>query len=68
MAEVWLLHVLADLDSAEQVRRALAAYHGDEGAFLGLQRRAMRADFSWTASARTYLNIYRQAIADAQAR
>ncbi len=25
MAEVWLLHVLADLDSAEQVRRALAA-------------------------------------------
>ncbi len=50
------------------VRRALAAYHGDEGALYGLQRRAMRADFSWTASARTYLNIYRQAIADAQAR
>lgn len=49
------------------VRRALAAYHGDEAAFLGLQRRAMRADFSWNVSARAYLNIYRQAIQDAQA-
>ena len=50
------------------VRRALAAYHGDEAALIALQRRAMRADFSWNVSARAYLNIYRQALQDARAR
>ncbi|HND09221.1 MAG TPA: glycogen synthase GlgA [Pseudomonadota bacterium] len=43
------------------VRRALSAYHSDEQSFLGLQKRAMRADFGWAASARAYLNVYRQA-------
>lgn len=48
------------------IRRALLAYHGEPAAFLGLQRRAMRADFSWTVSARAYLHVYRQALADAR--
>jgi glycogen synthase len=50
------------------VRRALATYHGEEGSLLALQRRAMRADFSWNVSARAYLNTYRLAMQDAQAR
>ena len=47
------------------VRRALATYHGDAGSFISLQRRAMRADFSWSSSAKAYLSIYQQAIKDA---
>jgi starch synthase len=50
------------------VRRALATYHGEESSLLALQRRAMRADFSWNVSARAYLNTYRLAMQDAQAR
>lgn len=50
------------------IRRACAAYNGDEDAFLALQRRAMRADFSWNVSARAYLGVYRQAIQDARSR
>ena len=37
-------------------RRALATYHGDAGSFIGRQRRAMRADFSWSSSAKAYLS------------
>ncbi len=48
--------------------RALLAYQGDEAAWQGLVRRGMRADYSWAASARAYLGVYKQALADAQAR
>jgi starch synthase len=50
------------------VRRALAAYNGDEAALAALQRRAMRVDFGWGVSARAYLNLYKQAAQDAQGR
>ncbi len=46
---------------ANAIRRALSAYHSDEPSMLALQKRAMRADFGWAASARAYLNVYRQA-------
>lgn len=50
------------------IRRALSAYNGDEDAFLALQRRGMRADFSWAASARAYIALYRQALLDVRSR
>jgi starch synthase len=49
---------------AHTIRRALSAYTGDPAAFLGLMRRAMRADFSWAQSARAYLHVYKQALLD----
>ena len=49
------------------MRRALNCYLGDESAFVALQRRSMRGDFSWAQSARAYLHVYKQAWKDAQA-
>lgn len=43
------------------VRRALSAYSSDEPGLLGMQKRAMRADFGWSASAKAYLGVYEQA-------
>jgi starch synthase len=40
------------------IRRAVAAWH-DKAGFAALQRRAMSADFSWTAPAQAYLKLYR---------
>jgi starch synthase len=40
------------------VRRAIAAY-GDPAAWAAVQRQAMQRDFSWDASARKYLEVYR---------
>jgi len=44
------------------VQRALAAWR-DPAAWRRLQQNGMRADFSWSASARAYLEVYRSAIA-----
>jgi len=44
------------------VRRALAAFR-DSGNWRRLQINGMRADFSWRASARAYIAVYRNAIA-----
>jgi starch synthase len=46
----------------EALMRALRTY-GDRSAWRGLQRRGMAADFSWAASARQYVELYRRAIA-----
>lgn len=53
---------------AHTIRRALRSYSGDDVAFAALQRRAMRADFSWAQSARAYLHVYKQALRDAEGR
>ncbi|HMU38311.1 MAG TPA: glycogen synthase GlgA [Pseudomonadota bacterium] len=42
-------------------KRAMSAYHSDEQGFLAMQKRAMKADFGWAASARAYLHVYQQA-------
>lgn len=44
------------------IRRALAAWRDPE-TWRRLQTNGMRADFSWDASARAYLEVYRRAIA-----
>jgi starch synthase len=44
------------------VRRALAAFR-DAATWRRLQTNGMRTDFSWTASAGAYLDVYRRAIA-----
>jgi len=44
------------------VRRALVAFRDPDG-WRRLQTNGMRADFSWGASARAYLEVYRNAIA-----
>ncbi len=44
------------------IHRASRAYE-DKMRWLTLQRRAMERDFSWNASARAYLDLYRRAIA-----
>lgn len=44
----------------DAVKRALAA-HRDRAAWQALQRRAMREDHSWTASARRYVQMYEDA-------
>jgi starch synthase len=45
----------------EAVSRAVEAFRGDPGAWRRLQRRGMRMDLSWDASADAYLELYRQA-------
>jgi len=45
------------------LQKALALYR-DQAAWRRLQTTAMGSDFSWRASARHYLDLYRQAIAD----
>ncbi|HNT78714.1 MAG TPA: glycogen/starch synthase [Anaerolineae bacterium] len=44
------------------LRRGLAAY-ADKARWNVLQRRAMERDFSWSASAQAYLDVYRRAAA-----
>jgi starch synthase len=46
------------------VQQALALYRGDPGAWRRLATTGMGRDFSWEASARSYLQLYRDAIAD----
>jgi len=46
------------------IRRALAAFRNRDG-WQAMQRRAMRQDHSWDASAREYVKVYRASI-DAQ--
>jgi len=46
----------------EALERALDTYTQEPDAWRGLQLRGMRADFSWTASAQEYIQLYRQAI------
>ncbi len=46
----------------EAVQRALTAYE-DEARWRTIQKRAMEMDFSWRASARAYLDLYRRALA-----
>ncbi|MGM0595060.1 MAG: glycogen synthase GlgA [Pseudomonadota bacterium] len=46
------------------VAEALACYHNDDCRQRVMQN-AMQCDFSWRASAREYLNVYRQAMQDA---
>ena len=43
------------------LERALKVHH-DEKAWRKLQQRGMRTDFSWSASARKYVELYRRAI------
>lgn len=45
----------------EALRRAIAAF-GNSAEWTALQRRAMRADFSWDASAARYEEIYRNVL------
>lgn len=45
----------------EALGRALTVY-ADRATWRNLQRRAMAADFSWSASARQYVALYRRAI------
>lgn len=44
-----------------QIIRALEVYN-HKAVWLGLQKRAMSRDFSWEASAKTYLEFYRKAM------
>ncbi len=45
----------------DALRRALDA-HQDRGTWRALQMRGMASDFSWTASAEEYVDLYRKAI------
>jgi len=40
------------------IREAVSLYKEDPAAFARLRERAMQSDFSWTRSAKAYLNIY----------
>jgi starch synthase len=46
---------------AKTVKRAIEAFH-DKPAWTELVDRALRTDFSWNASARKYVELYKQAI------
>lgn len=46
----------------QALRRALKVYRENKKAWRGLQERGMKADFSWDASAREYVKLYRRAI------
>ena len=48
-------------DLVDAVRRAVAV-HRDQGLWSGLVRHAMAEDFSWDASARDYVMLYRKAL------
>lgn len=45
----------------EAVRRALERFR-DRSAWTALQQNGMRSDFSWTAAARAYVDVYRNAM------
>jgi starch synthase len=50
-------------ESCQQaLRRALRVYRENKKSWRGLQERGMKADFSWVASAREYVRLYRRAI------
>ena len=42
------------------LREAVDLYHNDKKAWRGLQKESMSADFSWTNSAKQYLDIYQR--------
>ncbi len=42
------------------LREAVELYHNDKKAWRGLQKAGMTADFSWTNSARQYIEIYQR--------
>ena len=42
------------------LREAADLYHQNKKAWLGLQKEGMSADFSWTHSAKEYLDIYQR--------
>ena len=42
------------------LREAVELYTSDKKAWRGLQKSGMTADFSWTNSARQYLDIYQR--------
>ena len=42
------------------LREAVDLYHNNTKAWRGLQKEGMTADFSWTNSAKQYLNIYQR--------
>ncbi len=46
----------------ESLSEAVALWKGDRERWEGLMREGMRRDFSWTASARRYVEVYQQAI------
>ena len=55
----------ADVNTHDMVwvlREAVALYYNDKQAWRVLQRASMTADFSWTASARQYLEVYRRIV------
>ena len=47
--------------ATDAVRRAISVWE-DEGAYARLQQNAMRADHSWAASARNYVDLYREVV------
>ena len=51
----------------DAIRRALVAYRSAD-LWRGMQRRAMRQDHSWDASAREYVKVYRALTAEARER
>jgi starch synthase len=55
-----------DNESADELHQAAqraAALYADRGAWAKVMRQAMTRDFSWEASARQYLELYRQLLA-----
>jgi starch synthase len=44
----------------DALKRAVRVYH-DQDAWTALQSRGMKTDFSWEASAREYVKMYRRA-------
>ena len=42
------------------LREAVDLYHNNKKAWRGLQKESMSADFSWTNSAKQYLDIYQR--------
>jgi starch synthase len=54
-----------DNESADELYRAAqraVALYADRGAWAKVMRQAMTRDFSWEASARQYLELYRQLV------
>ncbi len=56
----FLFHDLSSSALLDGVKRALCVYT-DAAAMKGLAKNAMAQDFSWTVSARKYLELYREA-------
>ncbi len=56
---LWDLHLDALVDT---VAWAVGLYRSDPGLIAQMQRRAMRRDFAWSASAAGYLDVYVRAV------